>query len=166
MLSRSASATMLCSTCQEIFRASEFIQAKITYAVGKYKHTEYTQDIRESALYTGCQICAILCLHFDREDPQKQPIERLNLRYAIRVDDWDTTENKHELTAASKLYISFIYQDQSSYNFIRLYIDGDEGCVSITLISSLSNRSNRYSSIHLPELRLTSHKHILGRRVS
>jgi len=73
-LSPRASAIMLCCTCQEIFRASELTQTKIANAPAfkhtKYKHTEYTRDIRESALHTGCQICAILCMHFNREDPE------------------------------------------------------------------------------------------------
>ena len=160
---------MLCSTCQEIFKASEFFETKIA-SVGPrhvyHKHTEYTRDIRDSAMYSGYQLCAMLCLHFDREDDKNRPIERLDLQYDIAVLDGDLDEDEHEVTAASQLGIRFFYVNQSALTVLILNIDDEKGVRRFSVIETSLKLSHRCPSVHPPKHRLVGLKCLVGRRNS
>lgn len=79
---------MLCTACQDIFKKPDFLNG--TQADRKhYKHTIDTQSVREAALINGCQICAVLCFHFDEGSPETRPLTKLDLEYELDVSDKD-----------------------------------------------------------------------------
>jgi hypothetical protein len=79
-------AIMLCSACQDIFKKPGFLYG--TQSDNKlHKHTTNTQSVREAALINGCQICAVLCFHFDEDSPEKRPRTELDLKYRIELFD-------------------------------------------------------------------------------
>lgn len=119
---------MLCSACQEIFKKREFVEDKIQHEVGKYEHSTHTRSIREAAIVNGCQICAMLCFHFDVEIPGRQPTEKLNLRYSISPVDRDPGKDEDDVTDDSHLSIRFIYENHSRNNtFIRFLVEAEKG---------------------------------------
>jgi hypothetical protein len=154
---------MLCSDCQDIFNQSIFLDHKV-YTGREYKHKTYTRDIREAALINGCQICALLCVHFDREDPENRPLFRLDLSYLIRVVGEAPSKDKQEVTEKSRFYVTFMYTNQAKRGrFMSQNIDDEKGVSQSPIVKHSLILSHRCPSVHLQQPRLAAHKHIFGR---
>jgi hypothetical protein len=71
---------MFCASCQEIFRKQEFWDVVHYKKVdcGGYNHSKYLESIREGSR-KSCQICTMLCLHFDTQ--LENQLYGLNLGY-------------------------------------------------------------------------------------
>lgn len=82
-------AIMLWTACQDIFKKPDFLNGTQSHRISIYKRTTDTQSVREAALINGCQICAVLCFHFDEDPPEKRPITKLDLEYEIELSNKD-----------------------------------------------------------------------------
>ncbi len=116
---------MLCTACQEIVKKPELLNGQSD--MEKYKHTADTKSVREAALINGCQICAMLCFHFDEGSPEKRPLTKLDLEYQIDLTDEDERS------------ITFFYRNCLGENAFRtLYIEDERGLSFIFNIPSLN----------------------------
>jgi hypothetical protein len=108
---------MLCPACHDIFKKPDFLDGTQSDSIF-YKHTTDTQSVREAALINGCQICAVLCFHFDEDPPEERPITELDLEYKIKFTD------KYDGR------INFFYRNCSrSFTVRSLGIRDEKGCV-------------------------------------
>jgi hypothetical protein len=97
---------MICASCENIFSKDELIERKRSHETGKYKHSQYTRNIRDTAL-KGCQICSMICDHFDA-DSANRPLEHLNLSYSFE-GELSGEKRASKIDPAEQMRILFSY---------------------------------------------------------
>jgi hypothetical protein len=76
---------MLCFSCQKIFEQAPFGGAKAPDFAERLKHSRYTKTVLDWER-NGCQICSMLCLHFNA-DLYNEPLPEMDLEYPIGNPD-------------------------------------------------------------------------------